>query len=95
MGTKANPGKFDCYAAAGDDEPLFVLLARDPFAIGLVLIWSSLRIGEEQTARNQFEDLLRDMASRGSDDRQRDIDKAFEALDCAKTMFTWRAGAGA
>jgi hypothetical protein len=27
MGTKSNPGDFDRYAAAGEDEPLFVLLA--------------------------------------------------------------------
>ena len=26
MGTKNNPGKFDCYANAKPDEPLFVLL---------------------------------------------------------------------
>lgn len=30
MGTKNNPGKFDCYDAALPDEPMFVLLARDP-----------------------------------------------------------------
>jgi hypothetical protein len=30
MGTKSNPGPFDCYAKAEPDEPMFVLLARDP-----------------------------------------------------------------
>lgn len=30
MGTKDNPGKFDCYTNALPDEPMFVLLARDP-----------------------------------------------------------------
>jgi len=28
MATKKNPGEFDCYANAGPDEPMFVLLAR-------------------------------------------------------------------
>ncbi len=43
MGTKNNPGAFDCYANAGPDEPMFVLLARDPFAPILVRLWADLR----------------------------------------------------
>jgi hypothetical protein len=36
MGTKNNPGAFDCYAAAKPDEPMFILLGRDPMAASLV-----------------------------------------------------------
>jgi hypothetical protein len=43
MGTKLNPGKFDCYESAAPDEPMFVLLARDPLAPMLVELWASLR----------------------------------------------------
>jgi hypothetical protein len=43
MATKNNPGKFDCYANAAPDEPMFVLLGRDPMAGGLVREWASLR----------------------------------------------------
>lgn len=43
MGTKNNPGAFDCYAAAAPDEPMFVLLARDKHAPALVWLWSTLR----------------------------------------------------
>lgn len=43
MGTKNNPGKFDCYANAADDEPMFVLLARDPLAPILIRRWAMLR----------------------------------------------------
>jgi hypothetical protein len=43
MGTKNNPGAFDCYEAAAPDEPMFVLLARDPDAPQLVEIWAWLR----------------------------------------------------
>jgi len=39
MGTKNNPGKYDCYDKAEPDEPMFVLLARDPVASTLVRIW--------------------------------------------------------
>lgn len=43
MGTKENPGKYDCYADAKSDEPLFTLLARDPLAPILVSLWAALR----------------------------------------------------
>jgi hypothetical protein len=43
VGTKNNPGKFDCYANAAPDEPLFVLLARDPDAPALIRIWAGWR----------------------------------------------------
>lgn len=41
MGTKLNPGKFDCHANAAADEPLFTLLARDETAPGVVRQWAS------------------------------------------------------
>jgi hypothetical protein len=40
MGTKRNPGQYDCYAKAEPDEPMFVLLARDPTAPQLVRDWA-------------------------------------------------------
>lgn len=51
MGTKRNPGQFDCYAAAAPDEPMFVLLGRDKHAAGLVRLWAILRqrAGEDET----------------------------------------------
>lgn len=43
MGTKSNPGPFDCYANAQPDEPLFVLLARDRIGASLVRLWAAVR----------------------------------------------------
>ena len=43
MGTKNTPGRFDCYANAEPDEPMFILLGRDPMAGALVLEWAELR----------------------------------------------------
>lgn len=43
MGTKQKPGHFDCYNKAYDNEPLFVLLGRDPDAPLLVEMWAALR----------------------------------------------------
>lgn len=43
MGTKNKPGTFDCYANAHPDEPMFILLGRDPLAPELVERWADLR----------------------------------------------------
>ena len=43
MGTKNNPGAFDCYANAHPDEPMFVLLGRDKHAPTLVWLWATMR----------------------------------------------------
>ena len=43
MGTKNDPGKYDCYANALPDEPMFVLLARDPDFHRLVNEWADKR----------------------------------------------------
>lgn len=41
MGTKNNPGAYDCYESADPDEPMFILLARDPLAADLVNMWAN------------------------------------------------------
>lgn len=84
MGTKNNPGKYDCYAAAEPDEPIFVLLARDPLAPILVSIWSSLRYGDHEAADVKFKALKARALF-----RRLDAAKASEALDCAMDMFAW------
>lgn len=43
MSTKTNPGSFDCYKNALPDEPLFVLLGRDPLAGATVRAWAAAR----------------------------------------------------
>lgn len=50
MGTKNNPGEFDCFTSAAPDEPIFVLLGRDKHAPLLVQLWAALRQadGEER-----------------------------------------------
>jgi len=50
MGTKNNPGAFDCYANAHPDEPMFVLLARDKHAPTLVWLWATLREIDQEDA---------------------------------------------
>jgi hypothetical protein len=47
MGTKNNPGEYDCYEKAKPDEPMFVLLARDEQAPDLVRTWATNRLVKE------------------------------------------------
>ena len=78
MGTKANPGQFDCYAAAADDEPLFVLRAKDPLAPALVHEWA-----------NRYEDAtMRELG--GVVHERKGLEKSDEARVCARAMRLWR-----
>lgn len=43
MSTKLNPGAYDCYTKLKDDEPYFVLRAKDPDAPALVEAWATAR----------------------------------------------------
>lgn len=75
MGTKNNPGAYDCYANALPDEPMFVLLARDPDAPDQVEAWAwgrydAIRMGERPAS---------------------DMAMVEEARECAKAMRAWRA----
>lgn len=78
MGTKNTPGDFDCYEAADPDEPMFVLLARDPLAPALVEKWAEDRV---PAATRSLE----------SEGRERKFAKINEARACAQSMRAWRA----
>lgn len=74
MGTKLNPGKFDCYEHALPDEPMFVLLARDPDFGRLVEEWAANR----------------HHAVMCGDRPATDMALVEEALVCATEGKTWR-----
>lgn len=75
MGTKNNPGEFDCYAAAHPGEPMFVLLARDKHAAALVNLWAAMKRLEFAQASPDTLDQVRR--------------KVHEAERCANTMVEW------
>jgi hypothetical protein len=74
MGTLRNPGAFDCLARALPEEPLFVLLARDASAPGMVLQWAFEREREIMRGDRPAED--------GA--------MVLEARRCAQQMADWR-----
>lgn len=74
MGTKNNAGEFDCYANALPDEPMFILLARDPAAPDLVNDWADCRAAEICSGCRPKEDQA----------------MVEEARKCATDMRLWR-----
>jgi len=74
MGTKNNPGNFDCYGNADPDEPMFILLARDAAAPCAVEKWIEYR-----------EALIRLGIKPETDHVMLD-----EARSCAAAMREWR-----
>ncbi len=93
MGTKNNPGKFDCYAKAEPDEPMFVLLARDRIAPTLVRIWAAIRSGADNTEMNTLMTELYDKSEQCMKYPERNQEKLCEAYDCAISMDKYRAAA--
>jgi hypothetical protein len=91
MGTKNNPGPYDCYAKADGDEPIFTLRAKDPSAPYLTMIWEASRRGDIAAVSNlamammMNKDVIRLFAAPGES-----CDKFKEAIDCAQSMREWR-----
>lgn len=94
MGTKANPGKFDCYGKAAADEPLFTLRAKDPVAPQLVLVWRALRAGEFAQADFHLEMAKRRWAAVVEAGQRSalalDNEKSLEACNVAQAMIEWQ-----
>lgn len=74
MGTKNNLGEFDCYNKALPDEPMFILLARDPEAPHLLNTWA----------------YIREIAIIGGHRPLGDEAMVKEARECAANMIRWR-----
>lgn len=57
MGTKLTEMRDGCFHKALDDEPMFVLLARDPAAPNHVRTWAAMRKQEVQEGKRPSSDL--------------------------------------
>ena len=81
MGSKTQPGAFNCYQSALPDEPIFTLLARDPTAPDVIRTWS----------RQRRDDIFKGPdAGAFSDAQTDDLRKATEAEAVADEMTVWR-----
>jgi hypothetical protein len=108
MGTKNNPGDFDCYANAEPDEPMFILLGRDPFAPKLVDLWASSRAidGEDRTKVDEafacasaMRDWLRKLGKEEKRTLRDKIDDAYDEVqklmyEVVDAAVEWHKGGG-
>lgn len=85
MGTKNNPGDFDCYDAAEMDEPMFILLGRDENASKLVEQWAIRRFERLSETYSRIE-LPRRHSYIEKQKLLRALHKIGEALQCADAM---------
>lgn len=74
MGSKLKPGKFDCYANAEPDEPMFILLGRDAWAAHSVEHWALGRALSIEAGKKPLTDIA----------------MVEEALSCAGAMRLYR-----
>lgn len=89
MGTKNDPGKFDCYANAEPDEPMFVLLARDISAKYLTAAWAAIKCGDMVTAMKMVCDAIKEQERIGKPFREPLDPTILEANQCSRMMQSW------
>ena len=80
MGTKNNPGKYDCYNKAEPDEPVFTLMGRDRNSATLIWLWTALR--EIQSLNLPPEEKVKE------------DDKIHEARQCVVDIIDYRMTRG-
>lgn len=89
MGTKNNPGAYDCYAKLDPDEPYFLLRGKDPAAPYLTKLWAASRMGNEEAVHNIVEVMFADHAVQARVSSE-EHEKLTEAKACAGEMLVWR-----
>lgn len=86
MGTKNDPGKYDCYSKAEPDEPIFTLRGRDPVGCYLVAAWAALRCNDAEAAKRFMEPAVEAMCKSGKGFMTYEHDKIKKAIECSKRM---------
>jgi hypothetical protein len=92
MSTKLNPGKFDCLAKCADDEPYFLLRAKDPISDSVVQLWRAIRAGDRTLADILLAQAFDAWGKSGRSNLPLKSDKSMEAGACAMSMIEWRKG---
>lgn len=89
MGTKSNPGAFDCHAAALPDETVFTLLGRDPALPATVRFWM-----EERTrlGKNESPDDVHKLveAAKAANTAEGWRNAIVEQCDLARIPYPWK-----
>lgn len=87
MGTKTDPGPFNCLAAAEPDEPIFILLGRDPHAHVAVRRWADDREQWIRAGAKPLEDMRRVWEARECADKMEAFHIAREAKKREESLY--------
>lgn len=90
LGSKANPSQYDCLPDLADDEPYFVIRAKDPLSNALVELHAYIGAGQAGPAHAKLAEIMemtRDKAPRASDSP-----KYRETFAISSAMERWRGG---
>lgn len=94
MGTKNNPGDFDCYQNAEPDEPMFVLLGRDLHAPVMTLLWAlaRYRAGESEAKVTEAIQCAKSMNDWALSIGKRPFDSGQPFDECEELLITATTG---
>lgn len=89
MANKMHPGAFRCYEAALPDEPMFVLLGRDPAAPATMEFWANERVRQGKTSDTDDNARI-GAALREADEMRQWRQKILDAVDPLDGVPAWR-----
>ena len=90
LGSKANPSKFEVYKDLPEDEPYFVIRARDPLSSALVELHAYIGAGQSGAAHNKLAEIMNMTSSKPP--RPSDSPKYRETFQISLSMEKWREG---
>jgi len=92
LGSKANPSAFDCYGDLAEDEPYFVIRAKDPLSDSLVELHAYIGAGQRGAAARKLDEIM--ALAEGRPPRPQDSPKYRETFAISVAMEQWRLGRG-
>jgi hypothetical protein len=92
LGSKANPSKYDCLPDLAEDEPYFVIRAKDPLSNALVELHAYIGAGQAGAAHNKLAEIME--MTREKAPRPSDSPKYRETFAISSAMERWRAAHG-
>jgi len=90
MGTKAEPSLFDAYDKAEPNEPIFVLLGRDPQAPDIVLDWAFRRERSIRRGDHPMSDMAKVQEARALAGEMRTVARSRRASAATATTLRRR-----
>jgi hypothetical protein len=88
VGSKANPSKFDCYPDLAENEPYFVIRARDPLSDALIELHAYIGAGQAGAAHNKLAEIMALTVEKPP--RPSESPKYRETFAISQSMERWR-----